>query len=362
MQRSDYARIAFVVIFLVVLYSVFRILQPFLAALIWAAVLATVFYPVFAALSKRLKRPRMASVLTCILLTVLLVLPVIILLMLLAGESVEAYRYLQAKLTSGEIQGLESLRHSAPYIWLQGKLAALGLPEPDLREVAVRAVQSISQFLVRHSSSVFSGFAQFAFNFVVMLFGVFYMFLKGPQLVAELRRLSPLRREYEERIIAKFTEITRATFEGSLVTALLQGIAGGLVFLFFGLASPLLWGAVMAFLSLVPVVGTALVWGPVVIYYLLTGQIIRGLLLFVISAGVVGSIDNVVKPLLIRRGAEVPTAWVFIGVLGGVGVFGFLGLVLGPLMIAILFTLVEIYKVEFRSALSEELSPKSPPS
>ncbi len=357
MQRRDYGRIAFVVVFLVVLYYVFRILQPFLAALIWAAVLATVFYPSFNALAQRLKRPKLASVLTCLLLTVVLVLPVIILLMLLAGESVEAFRYIQAKLKSGEIQGFESLRQSAPYVWLQGKLAVLGLPEPDLREVAVKAVQSISQFLVRHSSSVFSGFAQFAFNFVVMLFGVYYMLLNGPRLLAGLRGLSPLRREYEDRLIGKLSEITRATFEGSLVTSVLQGTAGGLVFLFFGLASPLLWGAVMAFLSLVPVVGTALVWGPVVIYYFLTGQVVRGLLLFVLCAGAVGSIDNLVKPLLIRRGAEVPTAWVFVGVLGGVSVFGFLGLVLGPLMIAILFTLIEIYKVEFRSALREQPSP-----
>jgi predicted PurR-regulated permease PerM len=106
----------------------------------------------------------------------------------------------------------------------------------------------------------------------------------------------------------------------------------------------------------VPLVGTALVWGPVVIYYFLTGAAVKGFLLFGICAGVVGSIDNLVKPLLIRRRAEIPTAWVFVGVMGGVGVFGFLGFVLGPLMIAVLFALIEIYKVEFRSELSEKLS------
>ena len=356
MQRNGYARIAFVVVLLVVGYYVFRIVQPFLTALVWAAILATVFHPVFDSINRRLKRAQLASVLACLLLTVVLVLPVIVLLIMLAGESVDAYHYVQDRLR-GDFKGLDVVRHTTAYLWLQSKLLALGFPEPDLRQLAIQAVETISQFLVRHSSDVFSGFTRFAFNFIVMLFGVFYMFLSGPQLLAELRRLSPLRREYEDKIIAKFKEITLATFEGNLLTAALQGAAGGLVFLFFGLPSPLLWGAVMAVLSLVPLIGTALVWGPVVIYYLLTGSTLRGVLLAAICAGVVGSIDNFIKPLLIRRRAEIPTAWVFVGVMGGVGVFGFLGFVLGPLMIAVLFALIEIYKVEFRSELSEKLSP-----
>ncbi|MBI4164128.1 MAG: AI-2E family transporter [Acidobacteria bacterium] len=356
MERYSYARIAFVAVLLVVVYYVFRILQPFLVALIWAAILATVFHPLFDSLVRRLKRRELAGALACLLITVAIILPVIVLLILLAGESVDAYHYVQERLKTGNIPSLESLSQSAAYEWLRAKLLALGLPEPDLRSIAVNAVQTISQFLVRHSSSVFSGFAAFVFNFVVMLVGTYYLFLSGPALMAELRRLSPLRREHEDQIIAKFTEITRATFEGNLMTALLQGTAGGLVFLGFGLPSPLLWGAVMTFLSLVPLVGTALVWGPVVIYYLLTGMWMRGLLLFFLCAVVVGSIDNFVKPLLIRRRAQIPTIWIFVGVMGGIGTFGFLGFFLGPLMIAVLFTLIEIYKVEFRSELGEKQS------
>ncbi len=356
MQRDRYARIVFVLVFLFVAYYVFRIIKPFLVPLLWAAILATVFHPLFETLVRRLRRPELASVLASLLLTVVIVLPVIILLVLLAGESVDAYHYLQDKLKSGNLQSLDSLRQTTAYMWLRSRLVALGLPEPDLRSLAVQGVQAVSAFLVHHSSDVFGGFTRFVFNAIVMIVGVFYMFLSGPQVLAELRRLSPLRREHEDQILNKFKEITLATFEGNLLTALLQGTAGGLVFLFFGLASPLLWGAVMALLSLVPVIGTALVWGPVVIYYLLTGAVLKGLLLLGVCAGAVGSIDNLVKPLLIRRRAEIPTIWVFVGVMGGVGVFGFLGFILGPLMIAVLFTLIEIYKVEFRSELSEKLT------
>jgi predicted PurR-regulated permease PerM len=354
MERITYARFAFVAVFAIVAYYVFRIIQPFLVALIWAAILATVFYPLYDSFSRRWKRPEIAGVLACVLITVAIILPVIVLLVLLAGESVEAYRYFQDKLRTGNLPSLESLTQSAAYEWLRGKLIMLGLPEPDLRTVALKAIEAVSQFLVRHSSSVFSRFAAFIFNFVITLVGTYYLFLSGPAMMEELRRLSPLRKEHEDKIIAKFIEITRATFEGNLMTALLQGMAGGLVFLGFGLPSPLLWGAVMTFLSLVPLVGTALVWGPVVIYYLLTGHEVRAGLLFVLCAVVVGSIDNLIKPLLIRRRAQIPTLWVFVGVMGGVSAFGFLGFVLGPLMIAVLFTLLEIYKVEFSDELSQK--------
>lgn len=356
MQRDDYARIAFVVVFLIVGYYVFRILTPFLTGLIWAAILATVFHPVFETLARRLKRPHLASALACVLLTVAIVLPVIVLLILLAGQSVDAYRLLEAKIKGGELGGFDWLRQTLAYQWLRPKLLALGVPEPDLREIAVQGVRAISQFLVRHSTDVFSGLTRFLFNFLVMIIGVYYLFLEGPDILKELRRLSPLRREHEEAMIGKFQEITVATFEGNLLTAALQGAAGGLVFLLFGVPSPLLWGAVMALLSLVPLVGTALIWGPVVAYFLLTGAAVKGLLLLVICGGAVGSIDNFVKPLLIRRRAHMPTVWVFVGVMGGLAVFGFLGFFLGPLMVAVLFTLIEIYKVEFRRELSEKLS------
>jgi len=229
----------------------------------------------------------------------------------------------------------------------------LGLPQPDLSAAAIRGLRGVSEFLVGHSAALFSSFLHFGLNFFVMLFTLYYLFLYGGEILWEFRRLSPLRHEHEDKIIEKFRGIARATFMGGLATALIHGTAGGLVFVFFGLPSPLLWGAVMAFLSLVPVVGTALVWGPVAIYYFLTGSIWKGLLLVFIFAAVVGTIDNIVKPLLLRRGTEVHTLWIFLSILGGVGVFGFLGFVLGPFFVTMLFVLIEIYKVEFAEELGK---------
>jgi predicted PurR-regulated permease PerM len=355
MRRTDYARIALLLVLLIVLYYVFRILEPFLAALVWAAILATVFHPLFSALSRRLRNPRWASALSCLLLTVLIVLPAMFLLFMLAEQSVSAYRMLEGHMVASPAS-FEAVRKTSSYQWFLAKTKGLGMPEPDLGAVAVKALGTVSAFLVSRSASIFSGITHFVVSFLVMLFALYYLLLKGPEILLELRQLSFLRPEHEEKIIQKFRVIAFATFGGSLATALIHGTAGGLVFLFFGLPSPLLWGAVMALLSLVPVVGTALVWAPLAVYYLLTGAVWKGIILLVVFVGVVGTVDNVVKPIFIRRGAEIDTLWIFLSVLGGIGVFGFLGLFLAPFLLTLLLVLVEIYKVEFRDELRGNLA------
>ncbi len=351
MPHADYARLAVLLVLAVVLYFVFRILEPFLPALTWAAILATIFHPLFTALSRRLRRPRLASALSCILLTVLIVMPAMLLLLRVAEQSVGAYKILQARVAAGSPAPIDALGRTPSYQWLMGKTRRLGMPQPDLGSVAAKGIGIVSEFLVSRSASIFSRITHFVVNFFVMLFALYYLLLKGPEILDELRQLSPLRAEYGERIFQKFRAMTLATFGGSLVTALLHGTVGGVIFVCFGLPAPLLWGAVMAFLSLVPVVGTGVVWVPLVVYYFLTGAVIRGIILMVIVAAVVVTVDNVVKPLLIGRGTQIDTLWVFLSVLGGIGVFGFLGLFLGPFLMTLLLVLVEIYKVEFRQEL-----------
>jgi predicted PurR-regulated permease PerM len=351
MQRTDYGRIAVLIVLVIVLYFVFRILEPFLPALAWAAILASVFYPLFSAFSRRLRHPRLASALSCLLLTVVIVLPAMSLLFMLAEQSVGAYKMLEARVVPGGPGYFEVVRKTSSYQWFLVKAKGLGLPEPDLGALAAKAIHTVSGFLVSRSASVVSGLTHFVINCFVMLFALYYLLLKGPDMLHELRQLSPLRPEHEEIIIDKFRTIARAAFGGSLATALVQGTAGGLIFLCFGLPSPLLWGAVMALLSLVPVVGTALVWAPLVVYYILKGAVWKGIILLVLFAGVAGTVDNLVKPVFIRRGTEIDTLWIFLSVLGGIGVFGFLGLFLGPFFVTILLVLVEICKVEFRDEL-----------
>lgn len=352
--QSGIARVFLLIVLALVLYFVGRILKPFFPALTWAAILATVFYPVYQRMERYLHRRELASVICCVLLTVAIILPVVALVFLMAGESVKAYRTLENVVASGLPAKVTAIHNSTAYKTLARHLQEMGMPEPNIGATAMRAVRAGSRFLVEHSASVVTGFMNFVVQLFVMLFGLYYLFLHGPQILHELRALVPLRPEYEEQIIQKFTGVVHATFTGSLAVALVQGGLGGLGFWIFGISAPLLWGAGMALVSLVPVVGTALVWGPVVIFYLLTGSILKGLVMLAVFGVVVGSVDNILKPILIQRGMEIHTLWVFVGVIGGLSVFGFLGLVLGPFLFTILVVLLEIYKVEFGSAPTEE--------
>lgn len=355
--QSGIARVFLLIVLALVLYFVGRILKPFFPALAWAAILATVFYPVYQWAERHLHRRELASAICCVLLTVAIVLPVVAILFLMAGESVKAYGTLEDVIARGLPAKIAAIHSSAAYQTLVRHLHEMGMPEPNIGATAMRALRAGSGFLVEHSAAVVSGFMNFIVQLFVMLLALYYLFLRGPQILHEMRSLIPFPPEYEEQIIQKFTGVVHATFTGSLAVALIQGALGGLGFWIFGIGAPLVWGAAMALTSLVPMVGTALIWGPVVIFYLLTGSVLKGLLMLVVFSIAVGSVDNILKPILIQRGMEIHTLWVFVSVIGGLSVFGFLGMVLGPFLFTILVVLLEIYKVEFGSAPVEEPVP-----
>ena len=355
--QGGFARAFLLVILVFVLYFVARVVEPFFAPLAWAAILATVFYPVFQRMARALRRKELASGLACLILSVAIVLPALLVVILLAGESVAAYKSLQHTITSGTPAKIAAIQNSATYQRFMERLDQMGLPPPDFADAAERAFRAVSRYLVTSSASILSGLVTFIIRFVVMLLGLYYFFLYGPDILHELLTLIPLRPKYQNQIIQTFISIVHATFTGSLVVALVQGALGGLGFLIFSLPTPLLWGTCMALVSLIPVVGTALIWGPVVIYYLLSGSIIKALLMLLYFSVVVGTVDNVLKPILIRRGVEIHTLWVFIGIIGGISVFGFLGVVLGPFLFTVLIILLDIYKVEFSSAAADNPGP-----
>ena len=329
---------------LLVLYYLLNILHPFLAALTWASILATAFFSLFERLERRTRRPRLASALTCLLTTLLLVVPVIILLGMLAGESVIAYHTLAVKITVAPRGELEALRNNAIFVWAQSKLSALGLPPLNPADLALRAVRLMSAFLVKKSTGLFAEFTSSIFSFFTVFITLYFLFLHGPLIMDEVRWLCGLTRGYDDQILTRFKETILASLETNLATALLLGTLGGLVFLLFGIPAPLLWGAVMAFLSLIPVVGTALVWLPVVLYYGATAHAGKGAGLLVVFVVLIALVDNLVKPLLMRRQSEIHPFWIFLGVVGGVRYFGLLGFVLGPLVVTAFLAILAILR------------------
>ena len=355
MQERKYVRLFLIIASAVVLYFVFRIFQPFIVPVSLAVILASLSYPAFEWTCVKLKdRRSLAALLTCIGVTASIILPFVILLMLLAVEVTQVYQKLQTKLSGDSFTGFLDLSRNpylAPVIgWVS---QYVDLDAIDIVGNLTTALERVSFFFLRHSTSILSGFFQTIVNFLVIVFTMFFLLRDGTRFAEELRTWNPLSLRYEQQIIGKFREVANATVLGSLLTAAAQGFAGGLVYWGLGISNLLFWAFATAVLSLVPVVGTALVWVPWAIYFFASGSVVRGVVLVAAAVLFVGMIDNVVRPLFIEGKANMHTLVVFFSIMGGIAYFGMLGMIFGPIVVAIGLTFIELYKLEFRQELAK---------
>ncbi len=349
MQEHRSVGIFFLILFLVVLYFVFRIFQPFLLPISLAVVLATLCYPVFNWTCQKLRNKRSwAALLTCLWVTASIIIPFVILLILLTGEVTDVYQQFQRKLESGDWQVFLTLQDK-PYIrpladWIR---LNVDLGEIDLIGSLGAALQQVSLFFLRQSTAILSGLFHVTVDFLIMLVCMFFLFRDGDRLMEVLKTWIPLSEHFNRVIFKKFQEVSSATVIGTLLTALAQGVAGGLLYWLLGIPNALLWGCLTALFSLLPVVGTGIVWVPWAIFFFLSGSWIQGIFL-VVGGLLVGMLDNVLKAILIEGRAEMHTLIVFLAIMGGIGYFGIVGMIFGPIIVALALTFLELYKMEFQ--------------
>ncbi|MFQ5928683.1 MAG: AI-2E family transporter [Acidobacteriota bacterium] len=336
-----------------VLYFLFQIFQPFLLPISLAVILVSLCYPVFDWTCRKLKGRRgWAALMTCLWVTASIIVPFVVLLVLLAGEVTEVYQEFERKLESGELENLLDLRDNS---YLQPLLnwINLDLENIDLIGSFADPLQQVSLFFLRHSTALFSGLFHMITGFLIMLVTMFFLFRDGNRLMEELKTWSPFPERYEQLLVNKFQEVTSATVLGSLLTALAQGTAGGLLFWLLGISNVLFWGFLIALFSLVPVVGTGIVWVPWAIYFFAMGSLFRGIILVAAGVLVVGMIDNFLRPLFIEGKAKMHTLLVFFAIMGGIAYFGMVGMIFGPIIVAVGLTFLELFKIEFRSELAK---------
>ena len=348
--------IFFLICFALILYAFYRIFIPFAVPLAWALILCSVFYPLYRRLNGRLgNKSALSALLMVVSISVLIVFPILWMIVMLAGQSIDAYHRVEKTLASG----FDLTQFLVKNPWLDNLWKQInqwvGLDQIDWKSALLQAMQAISGFLVDQSGNLLGQAAGFFFTFLIMLMAMYYFFKDGHEVLAYLKELNPLPEEYEEKLIRQFREVSQATLYGNLMTALCQGVAGGILFWILGISGALLWGALMAFLSLIPLLGSFLVWMPAGVYQLLIGDVWRGLALLIFGAVVVSSLDNFLKPFFIRGKADMHTLLVFLSAFGGIQVFGFLGLVLGPLVAALFLTFLQLYKIEFHTGLAKKI-------
>ncbi|MNO64814.1 putative inner membrane protein [compost metagenome] len=311
------------------------LLLPFYGAVFWATILAILFAPLQRRLLRRLgPRKSLAAGLTLLVCLLMVILPVIF----IAGSLVQEGAALYQRLKSGDINLSLFFERAVAVMpsWAHSWLERVGLRDfSELQDRISTGAMQGSQFLATKAFSIGQNTFEFVIGFGVMLYLLFFLLRDGSLLAQRIKQAVPLSTEHKRHLFSKFTMVTRATVKGNVAVAITQGILGGLIFWFLGIDGPLLWGVVMAFLSLLPAVGTALVWMPAAIYFFVTGAVWQGVVLILFGVLVIGLVDNILRPILVGKDTKMPDYVVLISTIGGMVLFGINGFVIGPLIAAL---------------------------
>ena len=328
----------------------------FLIAVLLAAVFSAMTRPLYLRLAAGMKgRERAAAVATLLLVLFVLVAPAIAFLGLVVSQAVDVSQA-AATWVRGNIDLVDSIEARLREVPLVGDF----LPDHErIVALAGQLAQSAGGVLVDSLTAATLGTTNFLFQLFIMLYAMYFFLTSGPAILDRILHLVPLSPEDEHQLLDRFVSVTRATIKGSLVIGVLQGALAGLSFFVFGVPGAAFWGTVMAVLSIVPALGTALVWVPAVIWLLATGQIAAGISVGLWCGLVVGTVDNFLRPRLVGRDARLPDLLILLSTFGGILFFGAVGFILGPIVAALFVTVWEIFAVAYGDVLPE-VSPTNP--
>jgi predicted PurR-regulated permease PerM len=318
------------------------ILWPYSGAVLWATVLAIVFAPVYRRLSRSMRQKRtLAALVTVAIIVMIVILPVTLITALLLQEGFSVYERIQ----SGELnigRYFQQVFGALPG-WLTDLFDRFGLTNLGMmQERLSTGLMKTSQFLATQALNIGQNTFEFVIDLFIVLYLLFFLLRDGDGLTRRIRDAIPLYPEQQHDLFSKFITVIRATVKGNVVVAIVQGALGGVIFWFLGVQPAVLWAVLMALLSLLPAVGSALIWLPVAIYFLVTGAIWQGVVLIAFGVLVIGLVDNILRPILVGKDTKMPDYVVLISTLGGIAIFGLNGFVIGPVIAAMFMAIWDI--------------------
>jgi predicted PurR-regulated permease PerM len=345
-------RTTFVLILVLAISALFvAVVWPFLQSLLVGAILAGLCHPLYRWMVRLFRgRESLASAATLLILFLLIVGPISALLGLVVKQALtvseHAIPWLQERFGAAGSFDVHQ--------WLVERFPLIADLVPSQGEIVNNlgtAAKTAGGYLVTWASAFTAGTAGFFLHLFVMIYAMFFFLKDGRSILQKIFYYMPLRHEDEIRMLERFVSVTRATIKGSLLIGLIQGSLAGIAFYFAGIDGAAFWGTLMVVLSVIPGVGTALVWVPTVIYLYLIGSSVSATLLAIWCAGVVGTVDNFLRPRLVGRDAEMPDLLILIGTLGGLFFFGPIGFVIGPVVCGLFLTALDIYGATFQRIL-----------
>ena len=359
-EQTGLERATFLILLTLVSAAFFLVLWQFYGAILWAIAVTVVFRPVERRILARVGGHRnTAALLTLLLIVAIVIVPAILITLSLIEEASSVY----ARLQSGEMNPATFLRgvHATLPWWVTGLLERFGMNDLGaIRDQLSTGVTGRIQAVATQALNIGQGALSVMISLGVMLYLTYFLLRDGPTLTRRIGEAVPLPADVRELLYTKFLTVMRATMKGSFVVAVAQGTLGGLIFWGLGIHAPILWGVLMAFLSLLPAVGAGFVWVPVALYLLATGAMWQAVVLVLCGIFVIGLIDNILRPLLVGKDTRMPDFIVLISTLGGIVLFGFHGVILGPLIAAMFIAAWHIMTDQRRQTRELARNPDPP--
>ncbi len=342
---SRFARTFFGVLTLIILYYTYVIIKPFLVEIFLGLVFFLISKPLYNVVLKIcFGRRTLSSALTCLLLALFIILPIFTLASIIAGQALEMYNLINQGLHSRALW--QDLTDKLAFLQEYARHLNLPIDVSNLRveQLVQTALVTASQFIYDNAIGLVKGFTGVIFSLLLILFVAFFCFLEGDEFINAIKELSPLEASHNEEILGDVETTIKATLRGTVIVALLQGFLGGVGFWLFGVPKAAFWGTVMVPASVIPVVGAALIWLPGALFLFFQGHTGLALGLIVWSILIIGSVDNILKPILMKGARYTPTIFTLFAIMGGISYFGTVGFILGPLILSFLLSVLSIYR------------------
>jgi predicted PurR-regulated permease PerM len=326
----------------------FSLFQTFAYPIFWAAVIATIAYPLYERLNRFFKHANLASLITLTIVTVIILVPLTTIGTLLIKQSISLYN----SVNTPDSPVTNTIQSTISFFKNSSFSQTLKINQPFLND-------KISEFAKNTLSTVFTSLTNLTQNsvtfvvmFILMLYTLFYFLRDGETLLRKIMHVFPLGDKYETLLYTKFTSTASASIKGTLVIGLVQGTLGAIAFSIADIQGALIWGIIMAFFSIIPGLGSSIIWLPTAIILLLTGQIWQGIMIIIVGLLVISTIDNLIRPILVGKDTQMHPALILFSTIGGIAVFGISGFVIGPIIAALFLAFWEIYEAYYRRELT----------
>ena len=335
---------ALLIVTAITVYLCWLMLKPFVGVISWAGVLVIVFYPVHKRIERRTRRPALAAMLSCLLVILVILIPVSLITIAVINELSGAAQNLQAAVS---YMTNPNSNVTGPVLGWLGRYVDVSRFTTD--EYLLNQLRNMSSSLAGRTLGFIGGLISIVVQMFFVIFTMYYFFKDGDRVISSVRNLLPLDRSQADEVLGRTREVIDASVYGVISIAIIQGTLGGLAFWVLGLPSAIIWGVAMTFLSMIPMLGAFIVWVPAAIYLAITGQWTKAVLLVVWGTVVIGMVDNFLRPKLVGSRTRLHELLIFFAVLGGLSVFGVLGVILGPVVLAIALALNNVFQTAEQS-------------